>query len=89
MYNGKKNIILLQEAYAKYVKEYFGDDVQTYNQKHLKNTTLSEDSSSRLWWFQVCTEVAYFQVAPANDSIRSSKVDTRHVLKAHFDLYTL
>ncbi|XP_021274057.1 probable serine protease EDA2 [Herrania umbratica] len=73
-------------AYAKYVKEYyvgsFGVSVETYNQKHLKNTAVTEGSSDRLWWFQVCTEVAYFQVAPSNDSIRSSKVDTKY----HLDL---
>lgn len=73
----------MQDAYATYVKEYyvgsFGASTQTYNQQQLKKTALSGDSGDRLWWFQVCTEVAYFQVAPANDSIRSSKVDTRHV----------
>ncbi|KAA8531953.1 hypothetical protein F0562_006905 [Nyssa sinensis] len=76
----------LVDAYASYVKEYyvgsFGVNVQTYNQQHLKNTALNGDSGDRLWWFQVCTEVAYFQVAPSNDSIRSSKVDTRY----HLDL---
>ncbi|XP_010271475.1 PREDICTED: probable serine protease EDA2 [Nelumbo nucifera] len=76
----------LVDEYANYVKDYFigkfGADVQTYNQKYLKNTALSEGSSDRLWWFQVCTEVAYFQVAPSNDSIRSSKVDERY----HLDL---
>ncbi|XP_023552952.1 probable serine protease EDA2 isoform X1 [Cucurbita pepo subsp. pepo] len=76
----------LVDAYAKYVKDYyigsFGTNVQTYNQKHLKNTTPGEDSADRLWWFQVCSEVAYFQVAPANDSMRSSKVDTKY----HLDL---
>ncbi|KAK8685728.1 hypothetical protein V6N13_124764 [Hibiscus sabdariffa] len=76
----------LVAAYAKYVKDYyvgtFGVSVETYNQKHLKNTTVSEYGSDRLWWFQVCTEVAYFQVAPSNDSIRSSKVDTKY----HLDL---
>lgn len=76
-------MICLQEAYAKYVKEYylgtFGVDVETYNQKHLKNTAVDDGSSDRLWWFQVCTEVAYFQVAPANDSMRSSNVDTKYV----------
>ncbi|KAL5752532.1 hypothetical protein ACOSP7_022726 [Xanthoceras sorbifolium] len=76
----------LVDAYAKYVKEYylgsFGVSVQTYNQKHLKDTALSDQSGDRLWWFQVCTEVAYFQVAPSNDSIRSSKVDARY----HLDL---
>lgn len=74
---------ILQEAYAKYVKEYyvnsFGAGVETYDQNHLKNTSLDGDTADRLWWFQVCTEVAYFQVAPSNDSVRSSKVDTRHV----------
>lgn len=68
-----------QSAYAKYVKEYyvgsFGVSTQTYNQKYLKETS----NDGRLWWFQVCTEVAYFQIAPANDSIRSSMVDTKYV----------
>ncbi|KAL5566763.1 hypothetical protein UlMin_029927 [Ulmus minor] len=54
----------------------FRVSVGTYNQEHLKNTTLTGVNSHRLWWFQVCTEVAYFQVAPSNDNIRSSKVDT-------------
>ncbi|KAL7104565.1 hypothetical protein ACP275_08G253400 [Erythranthe tilingii] len=76
----------LVEAYATYVKEYYvkslGVSVETYDQQHLKKTTLTGGSSDRLWWFQVCTEVAYFQVAPSNDSIRSSKVDTRY----HLDL---
>ncbi|XP_011090436.1 probable serine protease EDA2 isoform X1 [Sesamum indicum] len=76
----------LVEAYATYVKDYyvgsFGASVQTYNQEHLKKTTLTDDTSDRLWWFQVCTEVAYFQVAPSNDSIRSLRVDSRY----HLDL---
>ncbi|XP_038723175.1 probable serine protease EDA2 [Tripterygium wilfordii] len=77
----------LVDAYAKYVRDYylgiFGSSVATYNQEHLKITNLNaENSGDRLWWFQVCTEVAYFQVAPSNDSIRSSKVDARY----HLDL---
>ncbi|KAL9245658.1 hypothetical protein vseg_019283 [Gypsophila vaccaria] len=76
----------LLAAYASYVKDYFvgsfGSSVKTYSQEHLKNTTVGDDSEDRLWWFQVCSEVAYFQVAPAKDSIRSSKVDTRY----HLDL---
>lgn len=76
------SIFQLQSAYAKYVKETyvgsFGVDVKTYDQEYLKDVA-STDTSPRLWWFQVCTEVAYFQVAPSEDSIRSSKVDTRHV----------
>ncbi|MBA0653460.1 hypothetical protein Goklo_020632 [Gossypium klotzschianum] len=76
----------LVAVYAKYVKDFyvgtFGVSVETYNQNHLKNTALNEGSSDRLWWFQVCTEVAYFQVAPSNDSIRSSKINTKY----HLDL---
>lgn len=76
-------ISYLQNAYATYVKEYYiktlGVSVKTYNQENLKNTAVNGDTSDHLWWFQVCTEVAYFQVAPSNDSIRSTKVDTRHV----------
>ena len=68
-----------QSAYAKYVNEYyvksFGVSTQSYNQKYLIET----GNEDRLWWFQVCTEVAFFQIAPANDSIRSSKVDTKYV----------
>lgn len=71
----------MQNAYAKFIKEFYlgteGESTQDYNQNNLKNTAITENSSGRLWWFQVCTEVAYFQVAPSNDSIRSSKVDTR------------
>ncbi|XP_043714002.1 probable serine protease EDA2 [Telopea speciosissima] len=82
----KKDGKNLVDAYANYVKNYylgkFGVEVQTYDQQFLKNTSISEGSESRLWWFQVCTEVAYFQVAPSNDSIRSSMVDTRY----HLDL---
>ncbi|KAK4778117.1 hypothetical protein SAY87_018304 [Trapa incisa] len=76
----------LVDVYAKYVNDYFlgtfGEKAQIYDQKYLKKTALTEDRGGRLWWFQVCTEVAYFQVAPSNDSIRSSRVDTRY----HLDL---
>ncbi|KAK8270491.1 hypothetical protein V6Z12_D11G200400 [Gossypium hirsutum] len=76
----------LVAVYAKYVKDFyvgtFGVSVETYNQNHLKNTAVNEGSSDRLWWFQVCTEVAYFQVAPSNDSVRSSKINTKY----HLDL---
>lgn len=82
----KKSSQDLVDAYASYVKDYylgnFGVSVKTYNQEHLRSTASGEGSSDRLWWFQVCSEVAYFQVAPEKDSIRSSKVDTKY----HLDL---
>ncbi|KAG8092248.1 hypothetical protein GUJ93_ZPchr0012g21926 [Zizania palustris] len=83
--NAKKSGRSLVETYAQYVKEFyitrFGITISSYDQDYLKKTT-PDDTSSRLWWFQVCSEVAYFQVAPTNDSIRSAKVDTRY----HLDL---
>ncbi|CAA7391950.1 unnamed protein product [Spirodela intermedia] len=76
----------LLEAYADYVKDYylgsFGATIQTYDQENLKNVSVGDGSADRLWWFQVCTEVAYFQVAPYNDSIRSPRIDINY----HLDL---
>ncbi|KAH7686924.1 Prolyl oligopeptidase protein [Dioscorea alata] len=76
-----KNLV---EAYASYVKDYylgtFGASVKTYDQQYLKNTTVSDASGDRLWWFQVCSEVAYFQVAPENDTVRSPRIDTQYHL---------
>ncbi|KAL9690145.1 hypothetical protein QQ045_010541 [Rhodiola kirilowii] len=72
----------LLDAYATYVKDFyigtFGASVESYDQRNLKNSS----NTGRSWWFQVCTEVAYFQVAPSNDSLRSSKLDARY----HLDL---
>ncbi|XP_010526786.1 PREDICTED: probable serine protease EDA2 [Tarenaya hassleriana] len=80
----KKNGSDLVEAYAKYVREFsigvFGLSAKTYGRKHLRDTALAKDSEDRLWWFQVCTEVAYFQVAPANDSVRSQQINTEYHL---------
>ncbi|XP_058098737.1 probable serine protease EDA2 isoform X2 [Magnolia sinica] len=76
----------LVDTYASYVKDYYlgsyGASLDSYDPEHLKKTDLGENSGDRLWWFQVCTEVAYFQVAPANDSVRSSKIDAKY----HLDL---
>ncbi|KAI5083291.1 hypothetical protein GOP47_0003034 [Adiantum capillus-veneris] len=76
----------LLEAYAEYVKEYyiktFGASVDTYNQEHLKETEAGVNSGDRQWWYQVCTELAYFQVAPENNSIRSHLVNSTY----HLDL---
>ncbi|XP_024540517.1 probable serine protease EDA2 [Selaginella moellendorffii] len=82
----KRNEDLLA-VYAKYVKDYYIDtfksSINTYDQKHLKeNLAAGDHSSDRLWWYQVCTEVAYFQAAPANNSIRSALVNVKY----HLDL---
>ncbi|KAJ3682168.1 hypothetical protein LUZ60_014741 [Juncus effusus] len=83
--DAKKNNQDLVEAYARYVKEYyidtFGVSLSTYDQNYLKETS-PDETDARLWWYQVCTEVAYFQVAPQNDSVRSEKIDSKY----HLDL---
>ncbi|KAK3156901.1 hypothetical protein QOZ80_2AG0113610 [Eleusine coracana subsp. coracana] len=83
--NAKKDGKNLVETFAQFVKEFYIKEMETpvssYDQESLKNTT-PNDSSSRLWWFQVCSEVAYFQVAPKTDSVRSARVNTRY----HLDL---
>ncbi|CAN6287746.1 unnamed protein product [Urochloa humidicola] len=83
--NAKKNGKNLVETYAQFVKDYYIKQmywpISSYDQEYLKQTT-PDDSSSRLWWFQVCSEVAYFQVAPETDSVRSSRINTKY----HLDL---
>ncbi|KAM0836295.1 hypothetical protein ACQ4PT_062434 [Festuca glaucescens] len=88
--NAKKNGKDLVETYAQFVRDYYIKKLETtvssYDQEYLKETT-PDDSSSRLWWFQVCSEVAYFQVAPKNDSVRSAKVNTRYNLDLCKNVY--
>ncbi|XP_062205766.1 probable serine protease EDA2 isoform X2 [Phragmites australis] len=83
--NAKENGKNLVETYARFVKDFYIKEMETpvfsYDQDYLKNTT-PDDSSSRLWWFQVCSELAYFQVAPKTDSVRSARINTRY----HLDL---
>ncbi|KAF2574807.1 hypothetical protein F2Q70_00001038 [Brassica cretica] len=82
----KKNGSDLVETYSKYVRDHcmkvWGLHVRPYNRKHLRNTVVTADSTYRIWWFQVCTELAYFQVAPANNSVRSQQINTEY----HLDL---
>ncbi|XP_033134324.1 probable serine protease EDA2 [Brassica rapa] len=76
----------LVETYSKYVRDHcmkvWGLHVRPYNRKHLRNTVITAESTYRIWWFQVCTELAYFQVAPANNSVRSQQINTEY----HLDL---
>jgi len=52
----------------------FGQPYQ-YSQDHLKNTTSVYQWADRQWWWQTCTELAYFQIAPQQNSVRSSTVN--------------
>ncbi|CAM6112925.1 unnamed protein product [Calypogeia fissa] len=72
-------------TFATFVEEffvgYFGVPVDTYDQEQLKDSTINPNSGDRMWWYQVCTEVAYFQGA-YNNSIRSAGVS----IQWHLDL---
>ncbi|EFJ04600.1 hypothetical protein SELMODRAFT_432260 [Selaginella moellendorffii] len=48
-----------------------------YDQKHLKENLATGDLSSDR--YQVCTELAYFQAAPANNSIRSDLINVKYI----------
>lgn len=39
------------------------------------NTTKDAEKATRQWMYQSCTEFGYFQIAPANDSVRSSRIN--------------
>ncbi|KAK2954094.1 putative Thymus-specific serine protease [Blattamonas nauphoetae] len=48
----------------------------------LKDTTMDFTKSGRQWTYQTCTEFGYFQVAPAENSLRSKQI----TLEYHYDL---
>jgi hypothetical protein len=66
----------LVEAYANYVTNFwmsiFGPASQYSTQVQQK---IQPSDGSRQWWYQTCSELAYFQNAPAVGSIRSKFVN--------------
>lgn len=66
----------LIEAYANYVTNFwmaiFGTATQYSTQFQQK---IQPSDGSRQWWYQTCSELAYFQNAPAVGSIRSKFVN--------------
>ncbi|CAL6017754.1 Serine_peptidase [Hexamita inflata] len=71
--------------FAEYMKNNFKFD--SYDREYLKNSP--RDGHQRQWWYQTCTEVAYFQPAPLINNIRSQKVTTQwhlDICKYAFDL---
>jgi hypothetical protein len=43
-----------------------------------QDTSVGEDKADRQWWYQKCTEFAYFQIAPKVGSIRSQIVNLEY-----------
>eukprot|EP00033_Pygsuia_biforma_P000304 GCRY01000372.1.p1 GENE.GCRY01000372.1~~GCRY01000372.1.p1 ORF type:complete len:492 (+),score=117.28 GCRY01000372.1:92-1477(+) len=65
-------------AYANYTQSFFFKrfaSAKDYSTAYQQQIHVPSASGSRQWWWQKCTEFAYFQNAPAEGSIRSQKVN--------------
>lgn len=64
-------------AYASFVKSFFyqtmGNAPSDYDSRIMADPV--KGGNGRSWWWMKCTEFAFFQVAPAKGSIRSSNVN--------------
>eukprot|EP00299_Pterocystis_sp_00344_P007317 c2312_g1_i1.p1 GENE.c2312_g1_i1~~c2312_g1_i1.p1 ORF type:complete len:475 (+),score=101.20 c2312_g1_i1:33-1457(+) len=77
----------LLEALAKYMSDFFYPTLEQngaseYSASFLQNEDVDEDKSGRQWWYQKCSELGFFQVAPEQFSVRSPLVN----LEYHRDL---
>ncbi|EFJ21993.1 hypothetical protein SELMODRAFT_106030, partial [Selaginella moellendorffii] len=55
----------------------------SYDAYELRRQAEANDISAKdtmSWNYQICTELAYFQVAPTNDSIRSSRINLQYYI---------
>eukprot|EP01006_Ploeotia_vitrea_P010273 TRINITY_DN26646_c0_g1_i1.p1 TRINITY_DN26646_c0_g1~~TRINITY_DN26646_c0_g1_i1.p1 ORF type:complete len:486 (+),score=77.99 TRINITY_DN26646_c0_g1_i1:139-1458(+) len=71
----------LVDTFAKYMNEFFypifghADTYATANQQ-ITNVTMM--MNYRQWWYQKCSELAYFQIAPPKDNIRCHLLDLEY-----------
>jgi len=78
----------LFSAYVSFVTSFFygtmGNAADDYNLDLLASPTVDPlaGGAGRSWWWQKCTEVAYFQVAPEQGSIRSQAVNLQYHMDA-------
>lgn len=67
------------ERFANFTVGFFyeemGNDLLDYDSSEMANPSVDPLRAGRQWWWMKCTELAYFQVAPSVDNIRSSQVD--------------
>eukprot|EP01117_Protostelium_nocturnum_P003195 TRINITY_DN1412_c0_g1_i1.p1 TRINITY_DN1412_c0_g1~~TRINITY_DN1412_c0_g1_i1.p1 ORF type:complete len:383 (-),score=134.41 TRINITY_DN1412_c0_g1_i1:82-1230(-) len=74
-WNKKEDLVdALAGVTVKSWNKKFGEAYQ-YSVDHLKNTTVVYEWADRQWWWQCCSELAYFQVAPKVGSIRSQMIN--------------
>lgn len=68
----------LAKQFANYTVNYFSKVMssppESYSSDIMADPKVDPLQGGRQWWWMTCTELAYFQIAPERDSIRSSKV---------------
>jgi hypothetical protein len=71
----------LADQFANWTVEYFykvmGNSPDGYSSRVMSNPYVDPLMAGRQWWWMVCTELGWFQIAPSNPniSIRSDKLD--------------
>jgi hypothetical protein len=76
--SSKKNLdsFQLMIAYAEYTKQIFYPNFGNNNgYRTSQQQNIKPPNADRAWWWQTCTELAYFQTAPRINSIRSSSIN--------------
>lgn len=77
----------LLDAFSSYAQTNFYSTLETgsseeYSTAYLRNTAASEEKSARAWLYQTCSELGWFQVAPAENPMRSANL-TLSYFRAH------
>ncbi|KAG9390972.1 Peptidase S28 [Carpediemonas membranifera] len=77
----------LMDAFYEYIMTWFNPVMNPagamyYDGNYLAGSKIDTSSSQKQWWFEKCSRLAYFQVAPAGRSIRSPTYVT---LDGHHD----
>ncbi|GIQ87640.1 peptidase S28, partial [Kipferlia bialata] len=63
--------------------------VLDYSTEAMKSTTVDPSHTERIWWWQKCTQLAYFQTAPALNSLRSQHVSLEGHYRRCSEVYDL
>lgn len=76
-------------AYAKFVNSFYspvflGYDVSSYSRANVAQPT---PNANRAWWYQTCSQLAYFQTAPASQPLRSSLIDLQYFKQFCADVF--
>ncbi|KAJ5078336.1 peptidase s28 family protein [Anaeramoeba ignava] len=81
MINALKNNLSIIDTFKDYAMSFFLNNMSSpaylYSNWFMKITTIDPDSrlfAQRIWWYQKCSQLAYFQNAPPTNPIRSPKI---------------